>query len=146
MDAAVKALQNIRGLEFQYTGEQKASESTDMLDWLQLNFGFQVCFLDISTLLSIFNGIADIIFWFYFLYFWLQKDNVANQREHLILLLANVHIRQTPSPDPLNKVIDLVWLTILVNTLNKCQREMNIYLMLHVMLLLSSVIKHWKAL
>jgi hypothetical protein len=36
--------------------------------------------------------------------FWLQKDNVANQRENLILLLANVHIRQKPKPDPENKV------------------------------------------
>ncbi|KAK1321381.1 Callose synthase 3 [Acorus calamus] len=31
--------------------------------------------------------------------FGFQKDNVANQREHLILLLANVHIRQFPKPD-----------------------------------------------
>ncbi|GJZ81338.1 callose synthase 2-like protein, partial [Tanacetum coccineum] len=31
--------------------------------------------------------------------FGFQKDNVANQREHLILLLANVHIRQFPNPD-----------------------------------------------
>ncbi|MED6207969.1 Callose synthase 3 [Stylosanthes scabra] len=28
-----------------------------------------------------------------------EKHNVANQREHLILLLANVHIRQFPKPD-----------------------------------------------
>nr|GFD04582.1 callose synthase 3 [Tanacetum cinerariifolium] len=32
------------------------------------------------------------------------KDNVANQREHLILLLANVHIRQIPKPDQQPKV------------------------------------------
>ncbi|KAL8099491.1 hypothetical protein AgCh_031937 [Apium graveolens] len=31
--------------------------------------------------------------------FGFQKDSVANQREHLILLLANVHIRQFPKPD-----------------------------------------------
>ncbi|EHA8588213.1 callose synthase 3 [Cocos nucifera] len=31
--------------------------------------------------------------------FGFQKDNVANQREHLILLLANVHVRQFPKPD-----------------------------------------------
>ncbi|KAL1323213.1 callose synthase 3 [Arachis ipaensis] len=31
--------------------------------------------------------------------FGFQKHNVANQREHLILLLANVHIRQFPKPD-----------------------------------------------
>lgn len=37
--------------------------------------------------------------------FDMQKDNVANQREHLILLLANVHIRQFPKPDQQPKVI-----------------------------------------
>ncbi|XP_030953802.1 callose synthase 3-like isoform X2 [Quercus lobata] len=31
--------------------------------------------------------------------FGFQMDNVANQREHLILLLANVHIQQFPKPD-----------------------------------------------
>eukprot|EP00252_Welwitschia_mirabilis_P024085 TRINITY_DN6_c2_g1_i1.p1 TRINITY_DN6_c2_g1~~TRINITY_DN6_c2_g1_i1.p1 ORF type:complete len:1930 (-),score=301.24 TRINITY_DN6_c2_g1_i1:544-6333(-) len=55
--AAVEALSCTRGLPWPSTGKQG-----DMLDWLQLMFGF-------------------------------QKDNVANQREHLILLLANVHIR-----------------------------------------------------
>ena len=35
----------------------------------------------------------------------LQKDNVANQREHLILLLANVHIRQFPKPDQQPRVL-----------------------------------------
>ena len=30
--------------------------------------------------------------------FILQKDNVANQREHLILLLANIHVRLRPKP------------------------------------------------
>jgi len=38
----------------------------------------------------------------------LQKDNVANQREHLILLLANVHIRQFPKPDQQPKVYTLI--------------------------------------
>lgn len=33
-----------------------------------------------------------------------QRDNVRNQREHLILLLANNHIRLHPKPEPLNKV------------------------------------------
>lgn len=37
--------------------------------------------------------------------FGFQKDNVANQREHLILLLANVHIRQ-PKPDHQPKLDD----------------------------------------
>lgn len=33
-----------------------------------------------------------------------QKDNVSNQREHLILLLANVHIRKNPKLDQHTKV------------------------------------------
>ncbi|KAJ8565674.1 hypothetical protein K7X08_008250 [Anisodus acutangulus] len=39
--------------------------------------------------------------------FGFQKDNVANQREHLILLLANVHIRQFPKLDQQPKLDDL---------------------------------------
>jgi hypothetical protein len=35
----------------------------------------------------------------------MQKDNVANQREHLILLLANVHVRLSPKPTLKFKVI-----------------------------------------
>lgn len=35
----------------------------------------------------------------------MQEDNVSNQREHLILLLANVHIRQIPKPDQQPKVL-----------------------------------------
>ncbi|KAL6964802.1 Callose synthase 2 [Sarracenia purpurea var. burkii] len=40
----------------------------------------------------------DILDWLQAM-FGFQKDNVANQREHLILLLANVHIRQFPKLD-----------------------------------------------
>ncbi|KAL8241410.1 hypothetical protein R6Q59_014764 [Mikania micrantha] len=40
--------------------------------------------------------------------FGFQKDNVANQREHLILLLANVHIRQLPELDFQSKQLQLV--------------------------------------
>ncbi|KAF9686475.1 hypothetical protein SADUNF_Sadunf03G0162400 [Salix dunnii] len=40
----------------------------------------------------------DVLDWLQAM-FGFQKDNVANQREHLILLLANVHIRQFPKPD-----------------------------------------------
>eukprot|EP00250_Pteridium_aquilinum_P011202 c19900_g2_i1 orf=287-6166(-) len=72
VSTAVAALRNIRGLEF---GAKPITNETDVLDWLQIMFGF-------------------------------QKDNVANQREHLILLLANVHIRQIPKPDPPNKLSD----------------------------------------
>lgn len=42
-----------------------------------------------------------------------QKDNVANQREHLILLLANVHIRQYPKPDQQPKVWDMILLLLM---------------------------------
>lgn len=35
---------------------------------------------------------------------YVQKDSVRNQREHLILLLANIHIRLIPKPEPQNKV------------------------------------------
>ncbi|KAK4773562.1 hypothetical protein SAY87_028581 [Trapa incisa] len=40
----------------------------------------------------------DILDWLQAM-FGFQKDSVANQREHLILLLANVHIRQFPKLD-----------------------------------------------
>ncbi|KAL8159420.1 hypothetical protein V2J09_000957 [Rumex salicifolius] len=62
-EVVVLAFRNIRGLPW-----PKKKGTEDILDWLQLMFGF-------------------------------QKDNVANQREHLILLLANLHIRQYPKPD-----------------------------------------------
>ncbi|KAL5719463.1 Callose synthase 3 [Ranunculus cassubicifolius] len=45
----------------------------------------------------------DILDWLQAM-FGFQKDNVANQREHLILLLANVHIRQFPKPDQTPKL------------------------------------------
>ncbi|KAL8170748.1 hypothetical protein V2J09_022552, partial [Rumex salicifolius] len=63
IQAVVLAFRNIRGLPW-----PKKKGTEDILDWLQLMFGF-------------------------------QKDNVANQREYLILLLANLHIRQYPKPD-----------------------------------------------
>ncbi|XP_014500928.1 callose synthase 2 [Vigna radiata var. radiata] len=73
IQAAVLALRNIRGLPWTKGHANKVNE--DILDWLQLMFGF-------------------------------QKDNVENQREHLILLLANVHIRQVPKPDQQPKLDD----------------------------------------
>lgn len=47
----------------------------------------------------------DILDWLQAM-FGFQKDNVANQREHLILLLANGHIRQFPKPDQQPKLDD----------------------------------------
>ncbi|XP_065625501.1 callose synthase 2 isoform X3 [Quercus suber] len=47
----------------------------------------------------------DILDWLQAM-FGFQKDNVENQREHLILLLANVHIIQFPKPDQQPKLDD----------------------------------------
>ncbi|XP_072071701.1 callose synthase 3-like isoform X9 [Arachis hypogaea] len=49
------------------------------------------------------NKDADILDWLG-LMFGFQKDNVANQREHLILLLANVHIRKFWKPNQQSKL------------------------------------------
>ncbi|KAD5961615.1 hypothetical protein E3N88_13088 [Mikania micrantha] len=57
--------------------------------------------------------------------FGFQKDNVANQREHLILLLANVHIRQLPEPDFQSKLdehaLDKVMKKLLKNYKKWCK-------------------------
>lgn len=47
----------------------------------------------------------DILDWLQAM-FGFQKDSVSNQREHLILLLANVHIRQFPKPEQQPKLDD----------------------------------------
>ncbi|KAE9584923.1 putative 1,3-beta-glucan synthase [Lupinus albus] len=72
IQAAAAALRTIRGLPWP---RDHGSKNEDILDWLQLMFGF-------------------------------QKGNVENQREHMILLLANVHIRQNPKPDQQPKLDD----------------------------------------
>ncbi|KAD7479753.1 hypothetical protein E3N88_02889 [Mikania micrantha] len=92
IQAAVVALRYTRGLPWQR--EYKRKKQDDILDWLQVMFGF-------------------------------QKDNVANQREHLILLLANVHIRQIPKPDQQPKLddhaLDDVMNKLLKNYKNWCK-------------------------
>ncbi|XP_048434519.1 callose synthase 5-like [Pyrus x bretschneideri] len=50
-------------------------------------------------------GDLDLLDWLRAM-FGFQKDNVRNQREHLISLLANPHIRLHPKPEPLNKMDD----------------------------------------
>ncbi|KAF3321080.1 callose synthase 3-like protein [Carex littledalei] len=47
----------------------------------------------------------DILDWLQAM-FGFQKDNVSNQREHLILLLANVHIRNVQRPEQQYKLSD----------------------------------------
>lgn len=48
-------------------------------------------------------GDLDLLDWLRAM-FGFQKDSVRNQREHLILLLANVHARLKPKPEPINKL------------------------------------------
>ncbi|XLT83417.1 hypothetical protein HN873_005170 [Arachis hypogaea] len=50
-------------------------------------------------------GDLDLLDWLKAM-FGFQRDNVRNQREHLILLLANSHIRLHPKPEPLNMLDD----------------------------------------
>ncbi|CAM8951037.1 unnamed protein product [Rhodiola kirilowii] len=50
-------------------------------------------------------GDFDLLDWLRAM-FGFQRDNVRNQREHLILLLANQHIRLDPKPEPLNQLDD----------------------------------------
>ncbi|KAI4364325.1 hypothetical protein MLD38_020433 [Melastoma candidum] len=48
-------------------------------------------------------GDLDLLDWLRAM-FGFQRDNVRNQREHLIMLLANVQARLQPKPEPLNKL------------------------------------------
>lgn len=60
-----------------------------------------ICIYD----LEVKHCVDHLLSWWFFLnYIHLQKDNVSNQREHLILLLANVYIRQFPKPGQQPKV------------------------------------------
>ena len=75
----------------------KKKVDQDILDWLQAMFGFQVSvtfFLSLNSFVMIHYHLVNA-----------QKDNVANQREHLILLLANGHIRQVQKLDQQPKVL-----------------------------------------
>ncbi|KAL3630114.1 Callose synthase 5 [Castilleja foliolosa] len=75
--AAVTALQNTRGLTWPSSFEQHRLKA----------------------------GELDVLDWLRAM-FGFQKDNVRNQREHLILLLANIHIRLIPKPEPQNILDD----------------------------------------
>ncbi|XP_062148060.1 callose synthase 5 isoform X3 [Alnus glutinosa] len=73
--AAVGALWNTRGLSWPSAFEQHRQKAGDL----------------------------DLLDWLRAM-FGFQRDNVRNQRENLILLLANAHIRLHPKPEPLNKL------------------------------------------
>ncbi|KVH92059.1 1,3-beta-glucan synthase subunit FKS1-like, domain-1 [Cynara cardunculus var. scolymus] len=79
----------------QFEENQQKSGELDLLDWLKAMFGFQAS-----------SGCLDIRFtdWFICLIacftLCFQKDNVRNQREHLILQLAHPQARLMPKPEP----------------------------------------------
>ncbi|GER45735.1 callose synthase 5 [Striga asiatica] len=78
--ASVSALRNTVGLSWPASFEQQRQKARelDLLDWLRAMFGFQARL----------------------------RDNVRNQREHLILLLGNIHARLIPRPEPQTKLDD----------------------------------------
>ncbi|KAJ4977556.1 hypothetical protein NE237_008336 [Protea cynaroides] len=94
--AAVAALRNTRGLNWPTAFEQQRQKPGDL----------------------------DLLDWLRAM-FGFQRDNVRNQREHLILLLANVHIRLIPKPEPLNKLderaVDAVMNKLFKNYKNWCK-------------------------
>ncbi|KAI3725778.1 hypothetical protein L1987_65571 [Smallanthus sonchifolius] len=102
--AAVSALKNTRGLNWPASVDQQKQKSgeLDLLDWLKAMFGFQACTVSRLILLS-----EDWLLSYFIFYFMLdvlfQKDNIRNQREHLILQLAHPHARLVPKPEPSNK-------------------------------------------
>lgn len=94
--AAVAALSNIRGLSWPTGFEQQRQRA----------------------------GNLDLLDWLRAM-FGFQRDNVRNQREHLIMFLANVHIRLHPKPEPLNKLderaVDAVMSKLFKNYKNWCK-------------------------
>ncbi|KAG7583727.1 1-3-beta-glucan synthase subunit FKS1-like domain-1 [Arabidopsis suecica] len=70
------------------------------------------------------TGNLDLLDWLRAM-FGFQRDNVRNQREHLVCLLADNHIRLTPKPEPLNKLddraVDAVMTKLFKNYKNWCK-------------------------
>lgn len=71
----------------------------------------------------------------------MQTDSVSNQREHLILLLANIHIRRNPKTDQQSKVLfkysitRLIWFKIITFLLYIPQYESYFFLFLSILFL-----------
>ncbi|KAF6176470.1 hypothetical protein GIB67_033948 [Kingdonia uniflora] len=109
---SVAALRNTHGLNWPSAFEQLRQKAgdLDLLDWLRAMFGFQV--RTIFLIYNIYYKLKESRATNFDLHlFILQRDNVRNQREHLILMLANVHIRLVPKPEPLNKACSALYLT-----------------------------------
>ncbi|XP_028551898.1 putative callose synthase 8 isoform X3 [Dendrobium catenatum] len=77
---------------------------------------------------------SDILYWLQSL-FGFQAGSVSNQREHLVLLLANMHVRQNPKPALATKLddraVDELMAKIFKNYRNWCKflgRNCNLWL------------------
>ncbi|KAL8152111.1 hypothetical protein V2J09_021919 [Rumex salicifolius] len=98
--AAVAALWNTHGLTWPpaFQKHMQKTDDLDLFDWLRVMFGFQARHI---------------------------RDNVRNQRENLIILLANVHIRLQPKPEPLNKLdtraVDTIMIKLFKNYKGWCK-------------------------
>nr|ACV04900.1 callose synthase 5 [Arabidopsis thaliana] len=70
------------------------------------------------------TGNLDLLDWLRAM-FGFQANNVRNQREHLVCLFADNHIRLTPKPEPLNKLddraVDTVMSKLFKNYKNWCK-------------------------
>lgn len=95
VQAAVAALKYFPGLpKLPADFPIPVTRNADMLDFLHYIFGFQVCISE--KRLSSFISHMKAFFVFHFLryqFLWPQKDSVSNQREHIVLLLANEQSR-----------------------------------------------------
>ncbi|KAG5517650.1 hypothetical protein RHGRI_038144 [Rhododendron griersonianum] len=100
VQASVSALKYFRGLpKLPENLPVPAKRNADMLDFLQYVFGFQVCI-----------GL-------------LQKDNISNQREHVVHLLANEQTRlgipDVPEPDHFISLVTLPTVIMCFDCLQK---------------------------
>ncbi|KAG7551365.1 1-3-beta-glucan synthase subunit FKS1-like domain-1 [Arabidopsis thaliana x Arabidopsis arenosa] len=74
------------------------SNKPDILEYLKILFGFQ------ESELVFYVFMMNVIIYIYIIYaFHIQGDNVRNQRENLVMLLADYHTRLTASK-PLDKL------------------------------------------
>lgn len=99
VQAAVAALKYFPGLpKLPADFPIPATRNADMLDFLHYIFGFQVCISEkrLSSFILHMEAFFSFSLVFHFLiynFLWPQKDSVSNQREHIVLLLANEQSR-----------------------------------------------------
>jgi hypothetical protein len=73
----------------------------------------------------------------------MQTDSVSNQREHLILLLANIHIRRNPKTDQQSKVFSSVifkhWVNLILKFFFICSATFVFFSFLLILLFIFSL-------